>query len=183
MPGIIYQFQKLVISILLLVFLVGCDGNTEIMKLAISGDPAAIRLSLDKGAEVDAQNLHGWTALEHAADRNQTAIMAVLIDAGADPNHQDKNGWTPLMRASGSGNLRAVQLLISRDAKVDLTEKHGWTALFWATYRGHKDIVRELIAQGANVFQKANDDRSVVDIARSQKYVDIIELLKQAGAD
>ena len=74
-----------------------CDGNTELMKQAMSGNPEAVRISLDAGTSVDELNNYGWTALMHTAKQNETATMAVLLDAGADINHRDDDGWTALM--------------------------------------------------------------------------------------
>ena len=85
------QTAKLGLCVLLSGLLIACDGNTELMKAAMSGDPATVRDMVDKGAVVDELNNYGWTALAHAARQNETASIAVLLDAGANINNQDKD--------------------------------------------------------------------------------------------
>jgi ankyrin repeat protein len=153
------RWMSLSLWLVSLGLLSACDGNTELMKQAMSGDPVAVRLSLEK-----------------------TATMAVLLDAGADINHQDADGWSALMRAAAKGNIEAVELLLSRNANINHTEKNGWTALLWAVNRRHKRVVSVLIAKGADVNAKANDGRTAMAVARNEDYAEIIKLLQQAGA-
>ncbi|VAW94342.1 ankyrin repeat protein, putative [hydrothermal vent metagenome] len=162
--------------------LTACDGNTELMKHTLDGDPSAVQTDLANGAPVDARNNFGWTALMHAARQDQTATMAVLIDAGADINAQDDDGWTPLMRATTKGNVAAVQLLLQRKADTELADKNNWTPLLWASNRGYGDILELLIANGANVNAKGKNGRTALYLARNEKHNHILDVLQKAGA-
>ena len=162
--------------------LIACDGNTELMKHTLAGDPTVVQTDLDNGAQVDERNNFGWTALMHAARQNQTGTMAILLDAGADINAQDNDGWTPLMRASAKGSLEAVELLLERKANIELADKNGWTPLLWATNRGHLEVLKVLIANGANVNVKTNDGRTAVFLARNEEHDDVLDVLQKAGA-
>ena len=162
--------------------LIACDGNTELMKHTLSGDPSAVQADLANGAAVDELNNFGWTALMHAARQDQTATMAVLIDAGADINVQDNDGWTPLMRATSKGNIAAVQLLLQRKADIELADQNGWTPLLWASNRGHSDILELLLANGANVNAKGKNGRTAIYLARNEKHDNVLNILQKAGA-
>ena len=56
----------------------------------------AIQPLLDGGAEVNAENLSGWTPLHSASVHNNTRAIQPLLDGGAKVNAEGHNGWTPL---------------------------------------------------------------------------------------
>ncbi|MCG8650103.1 MAG: ankyrin repeat domain-containing protein [Pirellulales bacterium] len=59
---------------------------------------------VDRGADVDAVDDNGETAMHGAAYRNYPGAVAKLAELGASPsvwNHKNKYGWTPVMIAQG----------------------------------------------------------------------------------
>ena len=60
------------------------------------GDDARIGLLLDHGATIDAQDVHGWTALHSAARLGRLDEAAYLVHRGADTRIRDIKGRTPL---------------------------------------------------------------------------------------
>jgi ankyrin repeat protein len=72
---------------------------------------AAVRVLLDLGADVNAVDENGETAMHGAAYQSRPALVALLAEQGADIgvwNRKNKFGWTPLMIAQGHrpGNFR-----------------------------------------------------------------------------
>ena len=65
----------------------------------------AVRLVLELGADVNATNDAGRTALHGAAHIRSDAIVQLLIDHGAQVNAEDLRGITPLMIAEGGGHV------------------------------------------------------------------------------
>jgi ankyrin repeat protein len=69
----------------------------------------AARLLLDAGADVNARDMRGQTALHGAASRGYTELVQLLAERGADLRAADATGATPLdaangrMRADGPG--------------------------------------------------------------------------------
>ena len=51
-----------------------------------------------------------------------------------------------------------------------------------AVYGGHKEIVQTLIKKGANVNAKNKLDKSIMDVAKYKAQPEIIQVLKEAGA-
>src|SRR5262249_24824362 len=72
-------------------------GKTPIIVAAFSGRIIALKLLLDRGADVNAQdNEFGNTALMIAAMAKDSPMVRLLLARGANPSIRDKNGVSPL---------------------------------------------------------------------------------------
>lgn len=90
------------------------------MKAAVkAGDVPALQALLDAGADVDAKDEHGQTALMNASRDGHTAMVRLLIDRGAGLNHTAKFNLSALMLAVINGRDAIVGVLA--DAGADLT--------------------------------------------------------------
>lgn len=65
-----------------------------------------IGMLLDRGADINAANQAGDTALHGAALRGSTAIIRYLVDNGADVTARNEKGWLPLDIALGQPEER-----------------------------------------------------------------------------
>ena len=74
---------------------------TPLIRAAEGGHPAIVRLLLTRGADPNAQDAEGRTALAAAAAHGDPALVRLLIDAGADPRRAAADGRTPAARARG----------------------------------------------------------------------------------
>ena len=82
--------------------------NQEIFFQSVkSGDIAEVNRLIGEGADVNAQNNDGWTALMLASDLENPEIAKLLIEEGADVNAQDNEVWTALLWASAYGHCSA----------------------------------------------------------------------------
>src|ERR1700674_4078125 len=98
------------------------------MHAAAFGSMKAMKLLLNAGADVNAKNDCGATALLWCARDGEKA--RVLIDHGADVNARSKQGRTPIMLASmREGGSDIVALLLSKGADVNVAESRSETAL------------------------------------------------------
>lgn len=68
------------------------------------GDLDGVRLALEKGADVNAKDSLGRTALMLACQQGLLDVARALVEAGADVNARDAHGRTPLMYACGGGS-------------------------------------------------------------------------------
>ena len=64
--------------------------NQKMIDAAIKGDTATVKSLLAQGADVNAQNQAGGTALMYAATVGYTATVQALLDEDADANVKDK---------------------------------------------------------------------------------------------
>ncbi|MCL5122965.1 MAG: ankyrin repeat domain-containing protein [Deltaproteobacteria bacterium] len=107
--------------------------------------------ALKTGADVNARDSGGHTALCQASGNGHFELSKFLLEHGATPDGTDKQGWTPLMYAATGGHLEISQLLISKGANVNATSKIGKTPLILASAKGQYEVVKLLVSKGANV--------------------------------
>lgn len=145
------QFRTLVAANPKAANLKGPGGSTPLMYAALYGGIADMRLLLDKGADVNARNHAGATALMWAADDLEKTRL--LLDRGANVNAKSDDGRTALMIAAGwQGNSAVVKLLLDHGADITPTSPalfRQTNALAEAAYGGDEASVRLLIEHGA----------------------------------
>jgi len=91
-------------------------GTVPLLVVAASaGQPAIVKMLLDKGADVNATDPDGHTALMSAVSSGKLEIVTMLIDKGANMQARDKKGVTALKTLDGYLKIR--ELLIKRGAK------------------------------------------------------------------
>lgn len=162
--------------------LAGCDKNTPLMDKVVAGDRAAVSAMIAKGADVNARNNYGWTALSHAALIGNTELVKLLLAHGADVNAHDQSGWTPLMRAAMKGHAAVVKVLLQHGATVNDKEKNeGWTALHWAAARGHDKVVTLLLSHGADYTLRTQDGLTPLMLAMRESNDKVVQALEHAG--
>jgi len=128
------------------------NGSTPLVSAAAYGAPEIVEFLLKRGADIQAIDKYGNTALIAAAcecalaTMNSTYdIVKMLLNKGADPNARNREGTTALMNAaSGFGGAAIVELLLESGADPTAKDKHGTTALALAIKRQRPDEVRLL---------------------------------------
>ncbi len=90
----------------------GTNGNDLLGLSAAKRDERLVEVLLNDGADVDHQNVHGWTALHQAAYSNLPRMAELLLGKGARPDLEARGeGGTPLTVALFWGNRDAAELL------------------------------------------------------------------------
>jgi ankyrin repeat protein len=117
-----------------------------------AGDVAAVKRLLARGAEVNARDGRGETALMRAAVYADAGVVAALLAAGANANARDKAGATALMWAVG--DPAKVKLLLRHGADVNARADSGFTPLLIAAQsEGTAATVALLLERGADIRQ------------------------------
>lgn len=78
-----------------------------------TNDPLLLKTLIDFGADVNARNPEGETALHKIAQFTSAAHALVLLEHHAEPDICDHNGKTPLIMAIIHNNHSVLQLLLS----------------------------------------------------------------------
>lgn len=148
------------------------------------GDTATVRALLAKGADVQARDAHGRTALMYAAENGDPTIVQALLTNGADVNARDWQGWTALIYAAENGDITTAQTLLAHKAHVNAkSESTGWTALMSAAARGRLSVAQALLASGAEANSRDKDDQTALIMAVQQGYTAVVQALLEGGAD
>lgn len=126
----------------------GPKGRTALMSAVQSRKIEAVKLLLERGADINSRDELEGTALSWAAGPFGSAqAVAVLLASGAEVNVSDNNGMTPLIWAARFGDVERVEDLIEAGAKVTARDLKGKSALDHARERPTeeaKDIVAVL---------------------------------------
>lgn len=103
------------------------NGESALHHLLLAGNDIVIRL-LDRGADVDAQNKDGHTALMLAVFEKSEGLVKMLLERGANVNIQNKKGETALILAARTGLMHLIAPLLER-TDFSLTDETGRTFL------------------------------------------------------
>lgn len=152
----------------------------KLTECAAHGALSCVAALLQQGADVNARDKNGRTALIHACEGGYIQIVRLLLEKQAAADLRDKDGNTALMRACCKGYPDVVKLLLEKGAHVDSGENVDWTPVMYAAAHGGVEIVRELLAKGANAGHKARDGRYAAYWANTLGYAEIVEMLKKA---
>ena len=123
---------------------------TALMIAAEKGYCKIVDILISKGAEVNAQDEDGCTALMDAARKGNNDVK-LLIQKRADVNKKGSDGTTALMYAAEYCDKDVVNELITHGAEVNVQNNKDWTALMKAAKAGNEDVVKLLIDKGADV--------------------------------
>lgn len=111
----------------------------DLWAAARSGDVAAVDESLGAGADIDARDGAGITALSWATMLGRADAVEALIDRGADVNATNDDGSTSLHGAAFFGREDCARLLLEGGADPDARNGRGETPL--DSSRGGREIV------------------------------------------
>jgi len=138
-------------------------------------------LLIKNGADVNARDIRGITALMQAASEGHNKTVKLLIESGADVNAQEALGLTPLMFAIPA-KTETMKLLINGGADVNRATGTGRTALISAARSGDTDAVKMLLDKKADIHVKDSWGRNAATYAGMGGQGDILRLLQSAGA-
>ena len=121
------------------------EPAADLLAAAAAADVAGVRRALAAGADVDAENRYGRTALSLAAGGGHVDVVRVLLERGADPSQRDwfydssPVGWA-LQRENPSFEI--VEALVRAGAK------DRFEALLGALRADRADLARVVVASG-----------------------------------
>jgi ankyrin repeat protein len=147
------------------------------------GDRAAVRSLLQTGADVNAAQVDGMTALHWAVYNDDAETVAVLLRAKANVNAVNRYGVPPLALACMNGSAAIVKLLLQFGADANATMKGGETVLMLASRSGNPDAVKALVANGAKIDARERHGQTALMWAAAEGNTPIVRVLMDAGAD
>jgi ankyrin repeat protein len=151
----------------------------SVFKSVAENDSLTLKRLIADGADVNATDEHGHTALRAAG----LECAAMLLDAKADPNKcDDSDGSTPLLSAIINTRTEVVRLLIRHKANVNAHVRNGISVMHYAAGFGNETCIHLLAATGAEVDGPDIFDRTPLAYAILWDHLKIAEVLLHLGA-
>lgn len=148
-----------------------------------------VRSALAAGADVNATDSVGRTAILIAAKAGDLDTVRVLIDSGADIDAQDQVSFNPLIWGCVSNNLKLVKLMVGAGANLNRRTRFDGVALHPPAEKGFVEIVRYLTEETninvnhTNVCGWTPLLEAIILRDGGAEQQEIVRLLLAAGAD
>eukprot|EP00746_Dinoflagellata_sp_MGD_P112008 gnl/MRDRNA2_/MRDRNA2_48881_c0_seq1.p1 gnl/MRDRNA2_/MRDRNA2_48881_c0~~gnl/MRDRNA2_/MRDRNA2_48881_c0_seq1.p1 ORF type:complete len:1164 (-),score=239.84 gnl/MRDRNA2_/MRDRNA2_48881_c0_seq1:267-3758(-) len=184
--------------------------NNALLDAACRGDAEGLFEAIEAGAQIDARDDQGWTALMWFAVAGAYDIVKVLMAQKADIYRADVDGRTPLALARDqqynsvadllertingtAGTVRGAQRGDFEMAKAGLEEYGGriqqaadfieWGPAQWAASRGDVPLLKYLLQKKSDPERRDAEGRTCALIAAGCGSVPSLKLLAKNKAD
>lgn len=115
-------------------------GATPLMTVSQRAMPGAVSALINAGADVNAHNMEGWSALicavncfdENLNTTENIDTVSLIIKAGADVNNTDITAATALIYAAEGSGPEIVSMLLDAGADAKIENKYGQKAVDYA---------------------------------------------------
>lgn len=173
-----------IVGALCLSVALGAASDT-VADAAMAGDREAVRTLLKQGADVNAIQGDGVTALHWAAMKNDAELANMLVVAGGNVRARTRfGGYTPLHVASERGSATVIRSLVQGGADVNAITNTGTTSLMLAASAGDTAAIAALLDGGAKAnAAEAERGHTPLMFAAAANRTDAVKLLLSRGAD
>jgi len=141
-----------------------------------------VRELLAKGADVNAAQADGMTALHWAVNNDDAEMAGQLVRSRANVNATNRYGVPPLSTACTNGNAALVRLLLDAGANANASLPGGETVLMTAARVGSLEAVKALLARGANPNAQERRDQTALMWAAAEGHATVVRALIEAGS-
>lgn len=158
--------------------------ESALMIAAYYDQPEILQLLLDKGADIEAVDNEGRTALMESFQQLSLTCLELLLNAKANTEAVTNNSETAIILAASMYQFEhGVQMLIDYGADIHAVTKNGDEALMGAAFAGYIETAKVLINAGADINIKNNDEETPLIVAAKKGYMATTVYLIESGAD
>jgi ankyrin repeat protein len=149
------------------------------MLAASNGHTDTVKLLIDRGADVEAQDAFGTTALIVAATSGHSDTTRLLLSFGADPTFKDSSGGSALGNATFFGHTDTIRIMLEGR---EISKADGEELLLLAAGLGHTAIANLLLGHGVDANATGIKQRTALMAAAAFDRDEVAELLLKHGA-
>ncbi|MBZ0326576.1 MAG: ankyrin repeat domain-containing protein [Altibacter sp.] len=155
------------------------DGasNTLLMTAAKNGYFEMVTYLIAEGADINAINSVGQTALNLSVFYGKNSIAEFLIQNEADVNKTDNRFiLTPLTAAIRSNNMALGEILLQKGAKINTTDGiNNFSPIMWATLYQNKDFVSLLLQYNPDLSIISKYNQNVFEMTTDKEILKILK--------
>lgn len=169
----------------------GVDPNAQSGRLqrnalhqaALHDRAECVRLLVDNGALVDAEEGKGDTALHLATWKGHAEVVDALLTHGADIDRlSGRDGNTPLWCAISKGDSALTELFLDRGADPDIRSLTDLLPLHHAAVSGQDKLCKLLAEHGADIHCRDGEGNTPLHYAATTGQKSVISVLLHEGA-
>ncbi len=139
-----------------------------------------IKLIIQNGADVNAQDKRGKTALLY--NLQSPEICSLLIGYGADLNIKDTRGNSLISQLIRKSSVEAITLFLENGLDINKQDRNGKTPLFYVIHHMSDDKLNLLIQKGAKTdIADINGQTPLMKAVNTN--IEIVKTLIENGAD
>ena len=158
--------------------------DTVVVTAAERQDWVRVQSLIQEGADINANQPDGATALHWAVHWNDLETVAALIEAGAEVDAINDLGVPPLWIAIDGGNTDIAIRLIDAGANVNARLATGETVVMTAARNGLRTVVSRLLREGSDVRLAEHEAaQTALMWAAAGGHADVVRVLAESGAD
>ena len=171
------QHSSRLLALLFVGLLTGCSGPATIQESARLDDTSSLTRQLNAGANINARDYAGYTALHWAAYADHLDAARILVQHGANLEAIENGGLTPLEVAACYFHPDIAQFLLEKGANVNAKDRNGWTPLDYAASNDDVPMAELLIDFGASTRAVDYSGRTALIIAHDYRARDVENML------
>ncbi|ETW08560.1 hypothetical protein H310_01116 [Aphanomyces invadans] len=165
------------------------DGRQQLatrglMQAVLDADIDDVQARLTAGQSPNQRDGLQRTSLHLAADRGDTAMLALLCDFMGDIEARDAKGNTPLHIACFRGHVGCVKFLLESASDVHVANQDGESVVHAAASGGNLPCLRFVLEYGASPFDRNKNGDTAYDILleRDGPVAHLLDCLQEAMA-
>ncbi|MEL6347651.1 MAG: ankyrin repeat domain-containing protein [Myxococcota bacterium] len=162
-------------------------GVTPLLLACKAGNEAMVRLLVDAGADIEAENSYPYTPLQMALEHQHADIALFLLSLGVDVNVRESNDHMPLYSAFDKFSNDPVRFsladaMLERGADINDRTRYHTILTLACDYDPNLEDVRYAIGKGIDVSIRTYEGKSALMLASKYGNLQIMKLVLDAGA-
>ena len=176
----------------------GQSLDKQLLNACKSNKLALAIISLNAGADPNAVDENGASALMWAMYQSNLSVVKELVEKGAKLDTEgviyldslgDSYYGSLTAIAAGEGSLEKLKYLIAdlgipydeREFNPETEKKDGWTAIEWAYARNQSDAYQYLVSEGADLFEPKERRLKALEKDSGKNSFEYVRALRDVG--
>ncbi len=156
------------------------QNDLDMIQAAYDGDEDRVEYFLTNGANVNAEDAEGYTAIIYASAYGYHGIMKKLIAKGAKVN-EFKNDSNPIFAAVNGNDSKSLDILLKAKGNINCKDAQGYTPLMLAAQENYFRMIDHMLRNGAKLDTENHDGHTALSIAIQRGQNDAVSSLIRAN--